>query len=285
MNTVATNSFRRDIPVLRGPNVDYSSVNVDSEFEIGTLIPTLQVVGDESRFIAIANIPPNFHWIDVLRYMRLVMPMGCRQGIQRVIRTVEGGEQIFWVGCSSREVAGLARGYLHTRKAPGLPPFLVEFVPQKAYSARNSWMKQAWSRDEGRITKDKERKGQWKRARPGAQQGSVDAANDNQESHRIPGAHFLEQTDPNDQRHISRTTTATPLEQRLSNPPSLETTIQERGEWRPSLYERLGSLGRPAGVNLENRRPRQHNRALKTKKTKQKRAPSPILSDSHPDAA
>lgn len=111
--------------------------------------PTLyrSYLGSNNRCLAVLNVPPDFSLADTMCYFRIMGPRRGSQGIRLIIRTIEAGEPIYWIGFSTFLTARIFRGRLVGCYVPGYPPCIIEFIHGDVYSARASWARESWSQN------------------------------------------------------------------------------------------------------------------------------------------
>ncbi|KAF5327104.1 hypothetical protein D9619_003999 [Psilocybe cf. subviscida] len=197
-------------------------------------------------------MPPNFSWLDAMCFLRAVLPRSGRRGIRHIVRTVEAGEQIFWVGCDSVSDAAALRGIMSGRMITGYPPFIVEFIHGDVWSARASWGRESWTRKTG-LTLAPSASSHHRR---------------NYHAQLLLSADFFWLRDPEDARRVAELVAAAP--RRATRGRSVAS--------RTLLYQRLEATRPPDDDTILTRRQR---RARDSEYWREDRAWSPQYEDSH----
>ncbi|KAF9470058.1 hypothetical protein BDN70DRAFT_940125 [Pholiota conissans] len=66
--------------------------------------------GGQSSILVVTNLPVYFLWINVLEWLRSALPLVSRPRVDRVLRTLEDGHQVFWVKLRTITEAAALRG-------------------------------------------------------------------------------------------------------------------------------------------------------------------------------
>ncbi|KAF9539452.1 hypothetical protein CPC08DRAFT_731115 [Agrocybe pediades] len=98
-------------------------------------VPVLQTINEEglSRFLIIWNLPPFHLWENVISWICAVWALVPSVRLKRVIRSNEGGEQVFWLAFKTSDHASTFRGQVAGREAEGGVVVACEFVSQDEY--------------------------------------------------------------------------------------------------------------------------------------------------------
>ncbi|KAF8176555.1 hypothetical protein BJ912DRAFT_1063872 [Pholiota molesta] len=105
--------------------------------------------GGQSSILAISNLPVYYLWIDVLSWLRDALTLVNRPRIDRVLRTLEDGYQVFWIKMRTPTDASTLRGLLAGRRVSDSPFLRVDFVDGNVYSSRCTLYRDAWSPSHG----------------------------------------------------------------------------------------------------------------------------------------
>ncbi|KAF9541393.1 hypothetical protein CPC08DRAFT_730812 [Agrocybe pediades] len=111
------------------------------------LVPVLRTINEEglSRFLIIWNLPVYHLWENAVAWIETVLPLVPSVKLQRVIRSNEGGQQVFWLAFQSPDQASTFRGQVAGRLTEGGTEIACDFVSPELYCSATGSQPPFWS--------------------------------------------------------------------------------------------------------------------------------------------
>lgn len=113
----------------------------------GLVAPVLvnYVVGTETGFVILWNLPPNYYWTEVLSFVRSLFPRKHCPIFVSILCTVINGQQIFWFKGDSCKAIDRLHAVLACQNAVGSPWFEVDYVSEWVWSTASANYMDSWN--------------------------------------------------------------------------------------------------------------------------------------------
>ncbi|KAF9541310.1 hypothetical protein CPC08DRAFT_770635 [Agrocybe pediades] len=120
---------------------------LDFPIPVNPLVPVLRTINEEgrSRFLIIWNLPVYHLWENAVAWIETVLPLVPSVKLQRVIRSNEGGQQVFWLAFQSPDQASTFRGQVAGRLTEGGTEIACDFVSPELYCSATGSQPPFWS--------------------------------------------------------------------------------------------------------------------------------------------
>ena len=95
--------------------------------------------------LVVSGLPAYYIWNTFLLWFLKLAIFADRTGVKEIRRTVENGNQYFWISMNTPESASDVRGIISNRSAGDAPSLRCDFVDGNTYSSMASRSTDSWN--------------------------------------------------------------------------------------------------------------------------------------------